>query len=796
MSTKGKLGKKYNPLIEEPKIFALWQQEQLFKFHEESGKKIFSIDTPPPYTNASWHIGGAIHYSQIDMIARAMRLKGYEVLFPMGLDRNGLPIEIQAEKEFGIDMHNISREEFLELCNKLLDRYGSQILDLTKRLGLSCNSFDWNEIYKTDEKQYRAFTQASFIELYKKGLIYEDDRPTNWDPKLQTTIADAEIEYRDQIHTLYSIKLDLEDSTDSIEISTTRPELFPSIGIIIYNPDDSRYQHLNGKIASIPIWNLKAKIIPHPYAKPEFGSGLVMICSFGDQADIQIFRELQLAPKYSLSLDGTLSEITGPYSGLPIILGRKKIIFDLEKLGRITKKEEIKYAAPTSERSGSMIEFIGMKEYYLNQLDSINNLKHIAKNISFLPEESRKIWQDWLDKITIDWPISRRRFYGTEIPLWYCTDCSEPILPPPGPYYQPWKDECPIEICPNCSGKSFTGETRILDTWMDSSNSAMYIHSYPENKFSKNMANHSERPFIANIRAQGKDIIRTWLHYSMLKSELLYSKPMFNKIWISGHVMDKHGIKMSKSKGNITKPEPMLDAYGADALRLFGASEASLGSDIRFNEDKLSGLAKFLTKLFNIAKFISNFSLDNNFDQKDLYPTDLWLLYELKETLEQSYKGYNSFDFYIPANVLFSFTWDTLSNNYIEMIKSRLFSDNDILGKSSAIWTLYYTLKALLRAFSPIIPFITDFLYRSIFQDSISNLLFENMSHWNFPFTKKTTDSIKDFNASIWKLKQEKKISLRDPIEIDSFPIDLEAFKPDLLSMHQITILNYNSTIV
>ena len=788
MSKNTKLGKKYNPLIEEKKLFELWQEEELFNFDESSEKPLFTIDTPPPYTNGTWHIGGAIHYSSIDMIARTMRMKGYEVLFPMGLDRNGLPIETQTEKEFSIDMHKTPREEFLELCNKLLDKYGSRILTLTKRLGLSCNSFAWEKIYKTDERQYRAFTQATFIELFKKGLIYEDDRPANWDPILQTTIADAEIEYINKKHILYGIKLDLEKSSETIEISTTRPELFPSIGIIIYNPADTRYQHLNGKTAIIPIWNLKAPILPHPYAKPDFGSGLVMICSFGDQADIQIFRELQLTPTYSISLEGTLSDKTGPYSGLAIREGRKKIIEDLKILGRITKQEEITYSAPTSERSGALIEFIGMKEYYLKQLNSIDDLKSTAQEISFLPEQSRKIWLDWLDKISIDWPISRRRFYGTEIPLWYCNNCHEPIIPPAGPYYQPWKEDCPSKICPHCIGTSFTGETRILDTWMDSSNSALYIRSYPSNRYSPKLANFSSSPYIADIRAQGKEIIRTWLHYSMLKGKLLYNKPMFNHIWISGHVMDKHGYKMSKSKGNVIKPEPMIEKYGADALRLFGAMEASLGSDIRFNESKLAGLAKFLNKLFNIGKFISNLPLDDNFDRENLENSDKWILYELSETLKTAYDGYEKFDFYIPANALFSFTWDLFSNHYIELCKPRIFSEKSYSGKQSAIWTLNYCFKAILKGFSPIIPFITDYLYRALYNLSIHRQIFEDISNWDFETTHEDTLHLKEFNTNIWKLKQEKNLSLKDPIEMESFPNILDSFKEDLLQMHHIII--------
>jgi valyl-tRNA synthetase len=790
LSKQPKFSKKYNPLIEEEKIFHFWQENELFRFKNTSQKKQFIIDTPPPYTNASWHIGGAIHYSQIDMIARTMRMFGYEVLFPMGLDRNGLPIEIQAEKENNIKINEIPREEFLRLCHQLLDKYGSQILNLIKKLGLSCNSYTWEKIYKTDEYQFRALTQETFIELYNKGLIYEDDRPTNWDIILQTTISDAEIEYKELIHTLYTIKLKLVDSDDTIAISTTRPELFPSVGIIIYNPTDERYQTLYKKEAIIPIWNLRIPILPHPYAKADFGSGLVMICSYGDLADVQIFRELKLLPKYSITLQGTLSDQTGKYAGLNILEGRKAIINDLKDLSLIINEKKITYLAPTSERSGAMIEFIGMKEFYINQIDSIEKLKNLAKQMKFFPDHSRSIWINWLEKINIDWPISRRRYYGTEIPLWYCNSCNNILVPPPGPYYQPWKDECPIKQCPNCANTAFTGETRILDTWMDSSNSAIYIRKYPENLPSSILSNFSSTPYIADIRVQGKDIVRTWLHYSMLKGDLLFSKPMFDKVWISGHVLDKYGYKMSKSKGNTVKPEPIIEKYGADALRLFGASESSHGSDIRFNESKLAGQSKFFNKLFNISKFISNFEYTIDFNTNYLYESDIWILSELSRVLENAYEGLRNFDFSIPANLIIKFTWDLFSNHYLEMVKHRLFSQDDLNSKQSCIWTLNYVLDAVLRVLAPIIPYVTEYLYLKLYNISIHKQLFQNTSKIPKKYSEETTELLKSFNTSIWKMKQELKISLKEPIELSNFPENLSQFKSDLLGMHNLKIKN------
>ena len=487
MSNLGLLKKKYKPVEEEPALFQLWQEDELYAFKTDATKPIFTIDTPPPYTNASWHLGGAIHYNQIDMIARTMRMKGYNVLFPMGLDRNGLPIEIQTEKEHKIRMHNTSREKFLQLCKDLLDKYGDQILTLTHKLGLSCNSFDWNAVYKTDQEQYRAETQTTFLQMWHKGLIYEDDRPNNWDPFLQTTVADAEIEYREGQHTLYDIEFEIigsdEEKQEPLIIATTRPELIPAIGTIIYHPKDTRYQHLEGKIARVPIWDIEVLIQAHPQAEPNFGSGIMMICSFGDIVDVRLFRELGLKPIYVINPDGTMASTAGPkFQGLKIKKAREAIIEELLILNKIKEQKTILHRYPVNERSKAPIEFIGMPEYYLKQEEYVDQLKQYAEGMLFHPPGAKQILLDWLNRISMDWPITRRRYYGTEVPLWYCTNCDYIHAPESGPYYQPWKNSPPITACPDCGHTTFRGDDRIFDTWMDSSISAYYIQKYPHNK--------------------------------------------------------------------------------------------------------------------------------------------------------------------------------------------------------------------------------------------------------------------------------------------------------------------------
>ncbi len=783
--------KKYNATEREKEIFKKWQEEQLYRFHKDTEKPIFTIDTPPPYTNAPWHMGGAIHYSQIDMIARTMRMKGYEVLFPMGLDRNGLPIEIQAEKEFKIRMHEVPREKFLQMCKDLLDKHGSSILNVCYDLGLSCDSFEWDEVYKTDEEKYRALTQTTFIELWKKGLIYEDDRPNIWDPVLQTTIADAEVEYKESMHTLYDIAFQVKETGEEIIISTTRPELIPAIGLVIFNPSDDRYQHLEGKTAKIPLFNIEVPIKAHPQADMEFGSGLVMICSFGDMTDVRIFRELEIPPRYVINPDGTMNKNAGPYEGMKVEEARKAIAEELEKQGFIKNKKQVPYRQPISERSKAPIEFIGMKEYYLKQVDFLDKLRGYANTMKFHPDHSRQIWIDWLNRITVDWPISRRRYYGTEVPVWYCVKCGAPHVPEPGKYYRPWKEKAPFDKCQKCGHSEFKGDERTFDTWMDSSISALYTLMHPHNErddeFFEKM--RKERPdYIADIRPQGKDIVRTWLHYSMLRIEQLYGIQCFDHAWISGHVVAETGEKMSKSKGNVVRPEPMLKRYGGDALRFFGALEASHGSDVRFSESRLAGTAKFLNKLYNLARFISMLPEPKEEDEAELLGADRWIMEEFQRTWVRAMKGYEDLNFHIPARELRAFTWDLFAAHYVELVKNRAYNRDGKFTEAQANGarkTLYGLLDLILRGLAPIAPFITDYIYRELWGKSIHTQLFPEVPEPTGEHTEIATYLI-EFNSLVWKMKKESGKSLRDPIAFATIPRSLEPIIQDLIPMHSI----------
>ena len=607
--------KVWDPKIE-LEIRKEWEESGIYDFVINDSN--YTIDTPPPYPSGRpWHIGAASHYAQIDMIARTARMSGKNVYFPIGIDRNGLPVELYTEKKHDIRMRDTERGEFIELCKNALDDLESEMIQIMKSLGISG---DFKNYYRTDSEEYRKFTQETFIDLWKKGTIYLATRPNNYDWVSGTTIADAEIVY-DEIPTkLVYMKFIVKDTSNEIIIASTRPELLCACKTVIVNPDDSRYTELIGKKLIVPLTNNEIEIRTHHSAKMEFGSGAVMVCSYGDQNDVALFRELELEEVVAIGLDGRMTDVAGQYKGLKPKQARTKIIEDLENAGLGEKIEDISHRTPLSERSKIPIEIIPMEEYYLKQKESIEKMKRLGSEIKFYPEMHQQILMNWLDSISIDWPISRRRYYGTEIPIWYCKKCSEPYLPEPGKYYRPWKDECPANSCEKCGNKEFVGEERTFDTWMDSSVSPLFITKFNRDE------EFFKKTYPTGIRPQAKDIVRTWLYYTLLRCEKLTGEKPWSEAWIMGYGLDEKGMKMSKSKGNALDPLPVIQKSGADTFRFWSASEINHGYDFRCSEQKIESTKKFLSKLWNVSRFLSSFPL---IDSANLTDTDKWILSEL-----------------------------------------------------------------------------------------------------------------------------------------------------------------------
>ena len=765
--------KAWEPELEEA-ILKKWDDEKLYDFKLQDEN--YTIDTPPPYPSGRpWHIGAASHYAQIDMIARTARMNGKNVYFPIGIDRNGLPVELYTEKKHNIRMRETERGEFLNLCKNALDDLEAEMIQIMKSLGLSG---DFKNYYRTDSEEYRKFTQETFIDLWKKGVIYLATRPNNYDWVSGTTIADAEIVYDDLPTKLVYMKFIVKDEQKEIIIASTRPELLCACKTVIVNPDDERYSNLIGKNLIVPLTNKEVKITPHHSAKIEFGSGAVMVCSYGDQNDVALFRELQLEEVIAIGLDGRMTEAAGDYQGLKPKQARTKIIEDLENANLVEKIEEISHRTPLSERSKIPIEIVPMEEYYLKQKDSIEKMKKLGSEIEFYPNMHKQILMNWLESISIDWPISRRRFYGTEIPIWYCNECSEPFVPEPGKYYRPWKDSCPAQKCEKCGNTEFTGEDRTFDTWMDSSVSPLFVTKFNrDDEFFK-------KTYPTGIRPQAKDIVRTWLYYTLLRCEKLTGQKPWSEAWVMGYGLDEKGMKMSKSKGNAIDPLPVIQKSGADTFRFWSASEINQGYDFRCSEQKIESTKKFLSKLWNVSRFLSSFPI---IESGKLTDSDKWILSELDKLISVCNEGYSKYNFFIPATALREFTWNIFAAQYIEMAKARAYGigfDDD--ERDGAIFTLHKVLSTILKLLAPITPFITEHLWETLYsKNSIHKEQLPKME--NIEDMTNMTQVIVEFNSKVWNEKKQNNLSLKDSIKID-IPENLNQFKKDLIAMHNLEI--------
>ena len=708
------------------------------------------------------------------MIARTARMAGKNVYFPIGIDRNGLPVELYTEKKHKIRMRETERGRFLDLCRESLDDLEAEMIQIMKSLGISGRIADH---YRTDSEEYRALTQSTFIELWKNGQIYLATRPNNYDWVSGTTIADAEITYLDLPTKLVYMKFSVKHSDEKITIASTRPELLCACKTIIVNEEDERYVNLVGKKIVVPITGKEVEIRTHHSAQKEFGSGAVMVCSYGDQNDVALFRELHLEEVVAIGLDGRMTEAAGEYAGLKPKQARAKIIEDLESNGFVEKIDEISHRTPVSERSKNPIEIIPMEEYYLKQMDSVEKMRELGSEITFHPEMHKQILMNWLDSISIDWPISRRRYYGTEIPIWYCKSCSEPHVPKPGRYYRPWKEEPPIKNCSKCGTTEFVGEERTFDTWMDSSISPLFVTKYQKDE------EFFRKTYPAAIRPQAKDIVRTWLYYTLLRCESLTGKKPWSEAWIMGYGLDEKGMKMSKSKGNALDPIPVIERLGADTFRFWSASEVNQGYDFRCSEQKMDSTKKFLSKLWNVSRFLSSFPVTVSGNPT---ATDKWILSELDRTVSECKKGYEKYNFFVPAIAIREFTWNLFAANYIEMVKARAygigFSDEE---RDAAVFTLHKVLSTILKLLAPITPFITDHLWQTLYSDKSIHM--ERQAETESPEDfSQFTRYITEFNSKVWNEKKSRGLSLKDSISIE-IPENLAEFRKDFESMHNLS---------
>ena len=796
--------------------------KERYSFNPNSKKEIFVIDTPPPYPSGTWHIGAVAQYSMIDVIARSQRLLGKEVYFPWGVDRNGINIEFTVEKKTGRKMKTYDRAEFLDLCRNEIEKYTQEMRNIAKRVGLSCA---YDQEYLTDAPDYRSVTQSIFIDLFKKGAIVEELRPNLYDPVEGTTIAEAEVERLSRKSKLLDVRWSVTDDSnhEPVIISTTRPELICACGIVLVHPDDSRYQHLVGKSLDLPMptkgRSKSVEIMAHPSVNMEFGSGVLMVSSFGDQNDVAVFRELGLSPFQAIDLDGKITELGSSISGMPVLDARKKAIEILESEDKIENIIERDQEIPVSERGKNPIEIILLKEWYVRQTHIQERMKELSNEINFIPSRNKQFLLDWMENITIDWPVSRRRWYHTEIPIWYSEDRTKVVTPPHGTYVQPWKDSPPsdsivldrenqkelgrFEDLKSELGK-LEGEEKVFDTWMDSSNSNLYVSGYLSNP------ELFERAFPTGVRPQGKEIVRTWLYYTLLKSTLLLDKPGFANVWIDGLGMDPWGRKMSKSLGNGIDASSVLECgaggrtgswkikgpegkqvalqakkIGSECFRFWKAADAQVGDDFQINPEQIE-LRYFgvLTKIFNVGRFASQFEFDGDLDTipDNLENEDKWILAEFSDLLEKAKTGYSELDIYTAAQGIKTFSTGVFASHWLEMAKTRLYNDD-----ASATWTLHRIFRDLLSILSPVCPFFTHHLSTTLYEKSSVDIdVFPESPISDTKSWTDLTESLVDFNSVVWKAKKDAGVSLAAPISGHNVPDSLKDIENALVSMHKL----------
>ncbi len=731
---------KYNAQQVEEKIRNFWKKDKIYKFDLKRKGEIFSVDTPPPYISGRMHIGHAFSYAQQDFIVRFRRMF-QNVFYPFGTDDNGLPTERFIERINNVKSKNMSRAEFISLCLNTLKKETPTCIEDFKILGISA---DYDIYYSTIDDHSRKISQKSFIDLYKNKLIYRTKVATPWCVDCQTSIAQAELEDKEE-NSLFSIlKFKVENvGSDKSEnhkdllIATTRPELLGACVAVFVNPKDKKYKSLVGKKAKVPLFNHEVPILEDESADIEKGTGVLMVCSYGDRFDVDAINKHKLEPKIILGEDGKIKH--GKYKGLGVREARKKTLEDLRASKLITDEEEISHVVNVHDKCGCEIEFIPTEQWFIKILDKKKKLIEQGKKVKWYPEHMRKRYENWIKGLEWDWSISRNRHFGVSIPIWYCNDCNEIILAN--------EKELPVDPlqtkkkCSKC-GKQAIGEKMVLDTWATSSLTPQIALGLIDNKLKIPMS----------LRPQAHDIIRTWAFYTIVKSLYHENNIPWKDIMVSGYVT-LGGKKMSKSKGNVINPYDIMSKFGADALRYWAAG-SKLGEDLNYQEEDLVTGKKFITKLFNANRFVFMNLKDFNFKKPSkLEKIDKLFLSKLNSLVKNVTKGFENYEYSKAKSKTERFFWNMFADNYLETVKKRIYQNKK--GKESAQYTLYKSLLTILKLFSPITPFITEEIYQENFKKIEKNKSI-HVSEWPKIEKESKTDELDLFIDILVKIRQEK----------------------------------------
>ncbi|MBI2632634.1 valine--tRNA ligase [Candidatus Pacearchaeota archaeon] len=746
----------------EKKWLEYWEKEKIYSFDPLSNKKIYSIDTPPPTVSGKMHIGHAFSYAQQDFIARFKRMSGFNVFYPFGTDDNGLPTERLIEKLKNVKSKSMSRVDFISLCLKTLKEITPDFIQDWKNLGISC---DYAMYYSTINPISQKISQLSFLQLYKKGLIYKEGFPTLFCPECQTPIAQAELEDKEKETFLTTIKFMSNNTV--LPIATTRPELLAACAAVFVNPEDKRYSHLIKKKASVPLFDYEVPIIADPSAQLDKGTGVLMVCSYGDKYDVEAIKKHKLQQKVVLTKQGTLN--IEKYSGLKIKDARKVILKDLKDANLIIEQKQIKHNVNVHDKCGTEIEFLPTEQWFIKILDKKKELIAQGRKITWHPKHMQKRYENWISGLEWDWSISRERHFGIPIPAWHCPKCKDTIL----------ADESdlpidPIQIKKQCKKcKSFADpEEKVLDTWATSSLTPQ-IASYLVN-------NKIKIPY--SLRPQAHDIIRTWAFYTIVKALYHENSIPWKEITISGFVT-LGGEKMSKSKGNVISPQEILQTYGADALRYWAAS-SKLGEDLDYQEKDLVTGKRFITKILNVANFIfPNIKYQEKMPK--LQETDHLFLTQINSLIKSATSVFQDYNYSKAKLETDQFFWKIFADNYLEIIKHRIYNGKE-QEKASASYTLYQSFLTIIKLIAPFTPYITEDIYQTHFAKHEKDKSI-HLSEWPSQFKIKSSkedeiiwSKMLEIITLVRQKKSEAKKSMKSEIHLFLTKEDQALLKPVL----------------
>ena len=746
----------------EDKWSPAWEAQGTYRFDRDSATRenIFSVDTPPPTASGSLHIGHVFSYTHMDLVTRFQRMRGRDIFYPMGWDDNGLPTERRVQNYYGVrcdptlpyvegyvppleggdnasskaaDQVPISRRNFIELCETLTAEDEKQFEDLWRQLGLSV---DWKLTYRTIGREAQLAAQRAFVRNLARGEAYQADAPTLWDVTFRTAVAQAELEDKEQPAAYHRVSFHKPDGT-TVEIETTRPELLPACVALVAHPDDERYQHLFGTTVTTPLFGVEVPVLAHHLAQKDKGSGIAMICTFGDVTDVVWWRELDLPNRTIIGADGRIVpdapdalspaavEVYQELVGKTVFSAKAKVVELLKESGEmIGDPKPITHAVKFFEKGDKPLEIISTRQWYIKNgaRDAAlrDRLLAAGQQIGFTPEHMRVRYDNWVGGLTGDWLISRQRFFGVPIPVWYELvdgEKSTPIIPAEDTLPIDPSSDVPPGYTEADRGVAFVGELDIMDTWATSSLTPQIAGGWVTDPAL------FELVFPYSLRSQGQDIIRTWLFSTVLRAELEEGQIPWKNAGISGFIVDPDRKKMSKSKGNVVTPKGMLDEHGSDAVRYWAAS-SRLGTDAAFdpqNPKQIKIGRRLAIKVLNAAKFVYSFpevSVSASLDQRVVEPLDLDMLAELGRVIETATTALEEFDHAKALETAEQFFW-TFCDDYLELVKERAYGAGSPEAQASAATALRTAIDVLLRLFAPYLPFATEEVWSWTHEGSI-----------------------------------------------------------------------------